>query len=88
MKVAILLDWYLYYAAELASALSRTDEVMLVTRDHAHEISSPGAPGPPWMTATVYGPGPHFRTGLIRVPVIVPGYKISPGCRGRAWGRT
>jgi len=41
MKIVIILDWFLYYSVELANALAREHDVLLVTRDHAFEISSP-----------------------------------------------
>lgn len=44
MRVAIILDWFLYYATELANALSREHEVMLITRDHNFEVSSRDSP--------------------------------------------
>ena len=44
MKVVYLLDWFLYYATELANAMAVEHEVLLVPRDHAHEVSSPEAP--------------------------------------------
>lgn len=40
MRVALLLDWFLYYTVELANALSQIHDVMLITRDHNFEISS------------------------------------------------
>src|SRR4030043_34075 len=40
MKIAILIDWFIYYTVELANALSQEHDVMLVTRDHNYEISS------------------------------------------------
>lgn len=44
MKIVLFIDWFLYYTVELANALSESHEVMLVTRDHNFEISSPAAP--------------------------------------------
>lgn len=41
MKIVIILDWFLYYSVELANALAHNHDVLLVTRDHAFEISSP-----------------------------------------------
>lgn len=44
MKVVIIIDWYLFYTVHLANALSKEHEVMLITRDHNYEISSPDQP--------------------------------------------
>lgn len=44
MKIVIILDWFLYYSVELANAFAGEHEVMLVTRDHAFEISSAESP--------------------------------------------
>ena len=44
MKIAIILDWFLYYSVELANALVHEHDVLLITRDHAFEISSPEEP--------------------------------------------
>src|SRR6185369_11659319 len=41
MKIALIIDWFLYYTVELANALAREHDVLLVTRDHTFEISSP-----------------------------------------------
>ena len=39
-----MLDWFLYYSVELANTLSEGNSVMLITRDHNYEISSPENP--------------------------------------------
>ena len=39
-----MIDWFLYYTVGLANALSSEHEVMLITRDHNYEISSPDHP--------------------------------------------
>lgn len=44
MRILLLIDWFLYYSVELANALAEAHEVLLITRDHAFEISSPGDP--------------------------------------------
>src|SRR4030042_4877185 len=44
MKIAILIDWFIYYTVELANALSQEHDVMLVTRNHNYEISSSADP--------------------------------------------
>lgn len=44
MRVVLIIDWFLYYTVELANALSREHNVMLMTRDHNYEISSPDNP--------------------------------------------
>lgn len=44
MKIALIIDWFLYYTVELANALAQEHDVLLVTRDHAFEISSTEAP--------------------------------------------
>jgi len=44
LKVVLVIDWFLYYTVELANALAAENEVMLITRDHNYEISSPVAP--------------------------------------------
>jgi alpha-maltose-1-phosphate synthase len=40
MRVAYLLDWYLFYATELSNAMSEEHDVLLIPRDHDLEISS------------------------------------------------
>jgi len=42
MRIVFILDWFLYYTVELANALAKSHQVMLVTRDHNYEICSPG----------------------------------------------
>jgi len=42
MRIVLMIDWFLYYSVELANALSEEHDVMLVTRDHSHEIA-PGS---------------------------------------------
>lgn len=44
MRIVLMIDWFLYYSVELANALSKEHEVMLITRDHNLEISSPDSP--------------------------------------------
>lgn len=44
MKILLIIDWFLYYTIELANALATEHEVMLITRDHSFEISSPDNP--------------------------------------------
>lgn len=44
MKVAFIMDWHLYYSVELANALVKEHEVMLVPREYNREISSPERP--------------------------------------------
>ena len=44
MKIVLMIDWFLYYTVELANALSKEHQVMLITRDHNKEISSPDNP--------------------------------------------
>jgi glycosyltransferase involved in cell wall biosynthesis len=44
MRILFLIDWHLYYTAELANALSEQNDIMLITRDHNFEISSPDDP--------------------------------------------
>lgn len=44
MKIVIILDWFLYYSIELANALAHEHNVLMVTRDHAFEISTPEEP--------------------------------------------
>jgi len=44
MKIVLMVDWFLYYAVELANALAEEHEVMLITRDHNYEISSQDCP--------------------------------------------
>lgn len=44
MRIVLVLDWFLYYATELANALAERHDVLLVTRDHAFEVSSPDTP--------------------------------------------
>jgi len=44
MKIVMMIDWFLYYTLELTNALSMEHQVMLVTRDHNFEISSPDNP--------------------------------------------
>jgi alpha-maltose-1-phosphate synthase len=39
MRVVFLIDWFLYYAVELANALAAGADVLLVTRDHDEEIA-------------------------------------------------
>lgn len=41
MRIILMIDWFVYYAVELANALVEDHEVMLITRDHNFEISSP-----------------------------------------------
>lgn len=41
MKIALIIDWFMYYTVELANALAQEHNVLLVTRDHNFEISSP-----------------------------------------------
>ena len=40
MKIVLMIDWFLYYTVELANALSKYHNVLLVTRDHNFEIAS------------------------------------------------
>lgn len=40
MRIMLLIDWFIYYAVELANAMAETQEVMLITRDHNFEFSS------------------------------------------------
>jgi glycosyltransferase involved in cell wall biosynthesis len=40
MRIALLIDWHLYYTIQLANALSKNHQVFLVTRDHNYEVSS------------------------------------------------
>jgi len=40
MRIVLMIDWFLYYTIELANALAKEHEVMLITRDHNYEISS------------------------------------------------
>lgn len=44
MRIVLLIDWFLYYTIELANALAKEHEVMLITRDHNFEVSSPEHP--------------------------------------------
>jgi len=44
MKIVLLIDWHLYYTVHLANALAREHDVLLVTRDHNYEFTSPQAP--------------------------------------------
>jgi len=44
MRILLMIDWFLYYTVELANALVQDHQVMLVTRDHNFEISSPDKP--------------------------------------------
>jgi len=44
LKIVLLIDWFLYYTVELANALAENHEVMLITRDHNFEFSSPEEP--------------------------------------------
>jgi glycosyltransferase involved in cell wall biosynthesis len=44
MRIVMMIDWFLYYAVELVNALAEEHEVMLITRDHNFEISSPDYP--------------------------------------------
>jgi glycosyltransferase involved in cell wall biosynthesis len=44
MRIVFLIDWFLYYTVELANALAEENDVLLVTRDHNFEISSPENP--------------------------------------------
>jgi starch synthase len=42
MRIVLMIDWFLYYSVELVNALSEEHDVLLVTRDHSHEIA-PGS---------------------------------------------
>lgn len=44
MKIVLIIDWFLYYTVELANAFAQEHDVLLVTRDHNFEISSPDEP--------------------------------------------
>jgi starch synthase len=44
MRIVLLIDWFLHYTVQLANALSTDHQVLLVTRDHNYEISSPESP--------------------------------------------
>jgi glycosyltransferase involved in cell wall biosynthesis len=44
MKVVYLLDWYLFYVTQLANAMAAEHEVLVVSRDHNYEVSSPDSP--------------------------------------------
>ncbi len=44
MKILFLLDWFLYYTVDLANAMAERNEVMVITRNHNFEVSSPEEP--------------------------------------------
>ncbi len=46
LKIVYLLDWFLFYATELANAMAEEHDVLLIPRDHDLEVSSPEQPMP------------------------------------------
>jgi glycosyltransferase involved in cell wall biosynthesis len=42
VRVAMFLDWHLYYTASIANALADEADVLLVTREHGNELGLPG----------------------------------------------
>lgn len=44
MRIAFILDWHLYYTTQLINGFDENHEILLITRDHNFEISSPDNP--------------------------------------------